>query len=76
MFRTLLAAAAVYACGHPSLKAYRPAPLDKPLQGIYEEINLFAGNSRQALGVLNDARTMRYLEVIMVRLDGELRPLK
>lgn len=76
MFRTLLAAAAVYACGHPSLERYRPAPLDKPLQSFYEEINLFARNSGQALGVLNDARTMRYVDAVMVRLDGELRPLK
>jgi len=39
MFRTLIAAATVYAYGHPAFDGYRPAGLDKPLQGFSSEVN-------------------------------------
>ena len=53
MFRTLIAAVAVYACGHPGLDGYRPALLDNPLQGFYNEVNLAARDGKRAL---DDAR--------------------
>jgi len=74
MFRTLLAAAAVYAYGYPCFDGHRPAALDKPLQSFHDGINVAAHESGRALAVLNDARTMRYVEVAMKRLDGELHP--
>jgi len=76
MFRTLLAAAAVYAYGHPSFDGHRPTAFDKPVQGFYDGINAAAKESRRALAVLNDARTMRYVEVVTEQLDAELRPLR
>jgi hypothetical protein len=61
MFRTLIVAAAVYACGHPALDGYRPAVLDKPLQSFYGEVNLAAGDGRRALTSFDDACAMRCL---------------
>jgi len=76
MFRTLLAAAAVYAYGHPSFDGHRPVAFDKPVQGFYDGINAAANEGRRALAVLDDFRTMRYVEVVGERLDAELRPLR
>lgn len=76
MFRTLLAAAAVYAYGHPSFDGHLPTPFDKPAQEFYAGINVAANNARQMLAVLNGARTMAYVEVVMTRLGGELRSVK
>jgi len=73
MFRTLIAAATVYGFAHPAFDGYRPAMLDKPLQSFYVEVNSGAQDSRRAFAVLDDARSMRYLNVFMTRLDSELR---
>ncbi len=73
MFRTLIAAAAVYACGHPAFDGYRPAVLDKPLQSFYVEVNLAAIDGGRALASLDDARAMRYLNSYIERVDAELR---
>jgi len=73
MFRTLIAAAAIYTCGHPALDGYRPTVLDKPLQGFYGDVNVAARDGRRALAVLDDARAMRYLNVFIQRIDAELR---
>jgi len=76
MFRTLIAVATVYGYAHPAFDGYRPAMLDKPLQSFYVEINSSAQDTRRAFGVLDDARSMRYLNVFMTRLDSELRDAK
>jgi hypothetical protein len=73
MFRTLIAAAAVYAYGHPAFDAMRPAVLDKPLQVFYSEINLATQDSKRALGTLDGARKMQYLNVYVTRIDKQLR---
>jgi hypothetical protein len=73
MFRTLIAAAAVYAYGHPGFDGYRPAVLDKPLQGFYTEVNLAAIEGQRALATLDDARAMRYLKGYIERVDAQLR---
>jgi hypothetical protein len=73
MFRTLIAAVAVYACGHPMLDGYRPAAFDKPLQGFYNEVNLAARDGKRALTTLDDARAMRYLKTYIDRMDEQLR---
>jgi hypothetical protein len=73
MFRTLITAVAVYASGHPGLDGYRPALLDKPLQGFYNEVNLAARDGKRALTTLDDARAMRYLKTYIDRMDEQLR---
>jgi hypothetical protein len=75
MFRTLIAAAAVYGYAHPAFDGYRPAAFDKPLQSFYSEINIDAQQSRRAFGVLDDARSMRYLNVIVARIGSELHQI-
>lgn len=76
MFRTLLAAAVVYAYGHPSFDGHRPTALDKPVQSFYDGVNAVANDGRRALAVFDYARAARYVEVVMERLDRELRPFK
>jgi hypothetical protein len=75
MLRILLAAALVCAHGHPGFDGHRPAPLDKPLQGFYADVNGAASDSQRAFAILDDARTMRHLNVLMARLDNELHTL-
>ncbi len=75
MFRSLFVAAMLYAYGHPSFDGHRPAPFDKPVQGFYTDVNVAASNSWRALAVLDDARCMRYLDVLMARLGTELHSL-
>jgi hypothetical protein len=73
MFRTLLAAATVYAYGHPAFDGYRPGPLDKPMQSFYADINDAARDGKRALVTLDDYRCMRYLNVYIERMDAQLR---
>ncbi len=73
MWRTLIAAAMAYACGHPSLDGYRPALLDRPLQSFYADVNSTARDGRKVLTTLDDTRCMRYLKGYIERLDAQLR---
>jgi hypothetical protein len=76
MFRTLIAAATVYAYGHPVFDGYRPAVLDKPLQGFSSEVNDATHDGTRALGTLDEARAMHYLNVFIARVDAQLRSAK
>ncbi len=62
MWRTLIVATAIYACGHPSLDGYRPSAFERPLRSFHAEVNQFAHDGRRALNTLDDARPMRYLK--------------
>jgi hypothetical protein len=73
MWRSLFAAAIVYACGHPSLDGYRPGFLDHPFQSFYHEVNTAARNGKTVLMTLDDARCMRYLKVYIEKMDAQLR---
>ena len=73
MWRTLIAAVAVYGCGHPSLEGYRPVPLDRPLQSFYQDVNSAARDGQKVLATLDDARCMRYLKGYIARMDAQLR---
>ena len=73
MWRTLIAAIAVYGCGHPSLDGYRPAPLDRPLPSFYQDVNTAARDGQKVLATLDDARCMRYLKGYIARMDAQLR---
>ena len=73
MWRTLIAAVAVYGCGHPSLDDYRPALLDRPLQSFYQDVNSAARDGQKVLATLDDARCMRYLKGYIAHMDAQLR---
>jgi hypothetical protein len=72
MWRTLIAATVVYVYGHPALNHFRPAFLDKPLQGFYAEVNLAAQDGRRVLSTLGDARAMRYLSTYVALVSSKL----
>jgi hypothetical protein len=61
MWRTLIAATIVYVCGHPALNHFRPAFLNKPLQGFYTDVNLTAQEGRHVLSTLGNSRAVHYL---------------
>ena len=73
MWRSLFAASLIYASGHPSLDGYRPALLDRPLQGFYQDVNATARDGRKVLATLDDARCMRYLKGYITRVEAQLR---
>ena len=73
MLRTFITVMIAYAWGHPSLDGYRPAPLDRPLQAFYADVNATARDGRIAFTVLDDARTMRYLTAYIGRIEAQLR---
>jgi hypothetical protein len=75
MFRTLFAVVLVYAYGHPGFDGHRPTPFDKPVQGFYDGVNGAANDSARAFAILNDARTMRYLDILTARLGNDLHAL-
>ncbi len=72
MWRSVLAAAIVYGYGHPGFDGYRPAPLDRPFQGFYQEGNTVAKDGKRVLGTLDDARSMRYLNTYIEWMDAHL----
>jgi hypothetical protein len=73
MWRSLFAVVLVYGGGHPSLDGYRPALLDRPLQGFHRDVNEAAREGRKVLVALDDARWLRYLKVYIARMDAQLR---
>jgi hypothetical protein len=59
MWRIIVAAALVYACGHPKFDGQRPAGLDHALQGFYVAVNKAAVSGRQMLARFGDQATTR-----------------
>ena len=72
MFRVLIALGAAYGLGHPALDAYRPAALDKPLHGFYDDVNAAAGQCERAVKRFDSARAMYYLGKIVERMKSQL----
>ncbi len=62
MGRSLAIVALIYACGHPGFDGYRPAAFDRTLRSFHGEVNAAAREGRRALVLLDDARSMRYLD--------------
>jgi hypothetical protein len=73
MWKGLFMAGVVYAFGHPALDSYRPAALDVPLHAFHQEMNQAASDSKRALSVLDDARSMRYLQRYTERMTALLK---
>ncbi|MBI4274329.1 MAG: hypothetical protein HY659_06490 [Rhizobiales bacterium] len=73
MWRSVIAAVAVYTYGHPSFDGYRPALLDRPLQAFHRDVNYVARDGQRALNTLDDARSMRYLKGYMEFMETQLR---
>jgi hypothetical protein len=59
MWRIIVAAAVVYAYGHPKFDGRRPAALDRALQAFYVEVNKAAVTGRQMLARFDDQATRR-----------------
>jgi len=59
MWRIMVAAALVYAAGHPKFDGQRPAALDRALQGFYVTVNKAADSGRQMLTRFSDQATIR-----------------
>ena len=52
MWRWFAIAAALYACGHPGLDAWRPAAFDRSLREFHRDVNRLATDTMQvATGV-------------------------
>lgn len=73
MWRSFLAAAVVYASGHPAFDGHRPSALDRPLQAFYREVNQAARDGHRVLSTLDDTRSMRYLRGYIEGVDAQLR---
>ena len=73
MWRTLIAATVAYGCGHPSVDAYRPAWLDKPLQSFHNDINAAARDGKKAFASLEDTRCVQYLKDYVAYVETRLR---
>jgi hypothetical protein len=76
MWRSVLAALAVYGYGHPSLEGIRPELLNHPLQAFYEQVNQVAADGRHALTSLDPSSSMRYLKGYIERMETQLRDAK
>jgi hypothetical protein len=46
--------------------------MDKPVQEFHNEVNAAAKDAMRALVVLDDARTMRYLEPYIAAMNSQL----
>jgi hypothetical protein len=68
----LLLLALLYGYGHSACDGYRPAAFDRPLREFHREAGEIASGVRRALATLDDARSMRYLAILLRRLDGVL----
>jgi hypothetical protein len=73
MWRALITACIIYGCGHPSLEGYRPAVLDRPLQGFHETVNTAARDGRKAIAAIDESRWMRYLKDYIAEMEMRLR---
>ena len=61
MVRICAIVVAIYTWGQPGLDAYRPSALDRPLEDLHRDMNRLAADLKQASALLDDARSMRYL---------------
>lgn len=61
---------AAYVGGGDMMKDYRPESLDKPLKGFHATVNSFAKDGKEVLGVMNDMRTNKALQVYQRELTS------
>jgi len=62
----------VYGYGHPVFNGYRPAPLDRALQGFHAEINGAVLMGRQALAQFDRQRARDMYQAFKNRVGSEL----
>jgi hypothetical protein len=74
MWRTVVAAALVYAYGHPAFDGLRPAALDYPLQAFHTAANDVARDGQRALAQFESARAKMHLKGYYERIESEFRP--
>ncbi len=73
MLRLAVLIVAIYGAGHPALDRHRPEPLDRPLRNLHRDMNRTIDDSRRAVRLLDDARSMRYLEGLSGAFAAMLR---
>jgi hypothetical protein len=73
MWRGILAIGLIYGCGHPSVDPYRPAVLDRPLQGFYSDVNSVVRDGRQALARIEDLPVSYYVKTLVTLIASEVR---
>ncbi|HVY59929.1 MAG TPA: hypothetical protein VHA77_18905 [Xanthobacteraceae bacterium] len=73
MWRSVVAIGLIYGSGHPSLDPYRPAVLDRPLQGFYSDVNSVARDGRQMVARVAEFPVGSYLERFVGHLANEAR---
>ncbi|HVX91719.1 MAG TPA: hypothetical protein VG985_00710 [Xanthobacteraceae bacterium] len=73
MWRGILAIGLIYGCGHPSVDPYRPAVLDRPLQGFYNDVNSVVRDGRQALLRIEDMPISSYVKSLATYIVSEVR---
>jgi hypothetical protein len=74
MWRTVVAAALIYAYGHPAFEGWRPSGLDGALQAFYVAANDVARDGQRMLMGFESARAKHALKTYYERIDTELRP--
>jgi hypothetical protein len=74
MWRTVVAAALVYAYGHPGFDGMRPAVLDHPLQAFHAAANEVARDGHRVLANLESSRAKQHVKTYIDRIEAELRP--
>jgi len=73
MWRSIAIAALIYAYGHPKFDGYRPAGLDRALQGFYVEVNKAAATGRRTLGRFDDESAVRYVKGAVESVGAEFK---
>ena len=68
MVRMLVTVAVLYGCGDPRMDGYRPRAFDGTLRSFHREVDAVVSGTRRALGVIDDMRSMRRLNVLIDRL--------
>jgi hypothetical protein len=71
MWRCLLIAAALYACGYPGFD-YRPPAFDRSLREFHRDVNRTVSEVTHAVTGLDQARALRQLHALGGQLQGML----
>jgi hypothetical protein len=72
MRRSLLLLALLYGYGDARFEGYRPDRLDRSLRSFHVAVDQAMVDGRRAAAALDDARTMRYLEIGLRQLNNAL----
>ncbi len=72
MWRCLAIAALLYAGGHPSLDAWRPAAFERSLREFHRDVNRLAEHGVRIATAVDQTRTLRHLSALNVQFQAML----